>query len=196
MHGAGRKDAGPAMIAAAVLVLVFTAGCTSVPSSPPAGKTTEPGTPADQLQSWMDVPLTDLQGRGIFTVRSLSVQPVLVVVVSESCPSCVILLERQLDEISRLYRVQKGIVTVVVLDLDPGPGPGFVAAHPGALNFTGYTARIPTKEADDLLQTFGPFAVDTAQVPVILVCPGRDGQLLPPGVKTEPVLNTTIISRC
>lgn len=150
--------------------------------------------PGEHQPSWTDIPLTNLRGRGIFTIGVLTERPVLVAVVSESCPSCIILLRRQLDEIDRIPGVQNGTVTAVALDLDPAPGPGFVAARNAG--FTGLTARAPEMLSLQLLQELGPFAVDTTQVPVILVCPGRDALLLPRGVKTTETLAAAIAREC
>ncbi len=176
MQGAGRKDAVPAVFAAAVLIMiVLISGCTSLPSSRPAGLPEE--TPKDQQPSWTDIPLTDLRGHGIFTIGALSERPVLVAIVSESCPSCVILLRRQLEEIDGIPGVQNNTITAVALDLDPAFGPGFVTAQNAA--FTGRTARAPETLSLQLLQELGPFAVDPTQVPVILVCPGRDAVSFP-----------------
>ncbi len=171
------------VVAGLLLVLLFAAGCMH--------RAPEPATP------WVDVPLTDLEGNGSFTIRELSArQPVLVAVLSESCPSCIILLERQVDQISRLPQVENGTVTVLALDLDPPPGPGFVRAHRSSFSFAGFSARAPENLTLDLLDDLGPFAIDTPQIPVILVCPGHDGILLPRGVKTTAELSAAVAGRC
>lgn len=193
MHGTGRKVAVPLAFAAAVLVLLlFTSGCTAPFSSRPAESPEE--TPGEHQPSWTDIPLTDIRGRGIFTIGALSEHPVLVALVSESCPSCIILLRRQLEEIDGMPGVQNNTITAVALDLDPAFGPGFVAKQNAG--FTGLTARAPETLSLQLLQELGPFAVDPTQVPVILVCPGRDAVLLSRGVKTTATLAAAIIREC
>jgi hypothetical protein len=47
-----------------------------------------------------------------------------------------------------------------------------------------------------LLQSQGPFAIDTESIPVILVCPDGHEVLLPPGFKTMNALETILAKEC
>ena len=85
---------------------------------------------------------------------------------------------------------------VVALDLDPVGSAGFIEKHHNEFNFTGFTARSPDELTLNLLHTFGPFAVGTDAVPVILVCPDGRDLLLPVGVKTAEALNATLAKEC
>jgi len=53
---------------------------------------------------WKAFPLTDLQGKGTFSVNQFGGKPVLVPVLSEDCPACIILQSQQLAEIDRLSK--------------------------------------------------------------------------------------------
>lgn len=120
----------------------------------------------------------------------------LVTVQSVSCPPCIIQLNRQLAEIDRLPGVREGRIIVISLDLDPEGDAGFIASYHDQFNFTGYSARSPNDLSLNLFHTFGPFAVDPATVPVILVCPDGRDLLLSTGVKTAEMLNATLAKEC
>ena len=179
-----------------LLMMILSATCTgpSPSSSGPA-----PGIPAtgsDTNVSWKAFPLTDMQGKGNFSVDRFAGKPVLVPVLSEDCPTCIVLQSQQLAEIGRLPGVQERKIMVVALDLDPAGNAGFIEAHHTEFNFTGFTAYSPDELTQNLLHTFGPFAIDTDAVPVILVCPEGRELLLPAGVKTAEVLNATLVNTC
>ena len=146
--------------------------------------------------SWKETIMTDLQGRGNFSISGFSGKTVIVSVVSVSCPTCIIQLRRQLDGIGVLVNENPERIERVALDLDPEEGPGFVAAYGGPANFTGYSARSPPAMTLALLHRFGPFAIDPETIPVILVCPDGRDFLLPPGLKTPESLNETIAREC
>lgn len=179
-----------------VLVIILSAGCTG---SSPSLSGPAPGSPASGSQdnvSWKAFPLTDLQGKGNFSINEFAGKPVLVPILSEDCPTCIVLLNRQLAEIDRLPGVLGGKIVVVSLDLDLPGGPGFIASHRDLANVTGFAARSPDNLTLNLLHTFGPFAIDTDTVPVILVCPDGRDLLLPTGVKTTEVLDATLAQEC
>lgn len=146
--------------------------------------------------SWKEYSLPDVQGTGNFSVHQFAGKPVLVTVQSGACPSCTIQLIRQMEEIARLPEVREGTIIVVSLDLDPAGDAGFITPYRDRFNFTGYSAYSPDDLTLDLFHTFGPFAVDPAAVPVILVCPDGHDHLLPAGVKTAEVLNATLAQEC
>jgi hypothetical protein len=184
------------IVALPLLMMVLAAGCTG---SSPAASGPAPGPAAagpDINLSWKAFPLTDLQGKGNFSVNQFTGKPVLVPVLSEDCPTCIVLQSRQLAEIGRLPGVQEGKIMVVALDLDPAGSAGFIEKHHTEFTFTGFTARSPDDLTLDLLHTFGPFAVDTDAVPVILVCPDGHDLLLPAGVKTAEALNASLVKEC
>lgn len=122
--------------------------------------------------------------------------PVLVSVQSVSCPSCIILLSRQLDEIDQLPELHNGKVVIVSLDLDPAGDTNFLASRAGRSNFSGFAAHAPTDLTLNLFQTLGPFAVNTDTAPVILVCPDGHDLLFPPGVKTAESISATLAKEC
>ena len=126
----------------------------------------------------MEVPLTDLQGKGNFSIRSFAGKSVILLVVSDACPSCVVQLSREIDEIERVGEVQNRSITFVVLDIDPPGDQGFIVKYHDRFNFTGYTARSSEIMTLKLLKDLGPLAIDTEVVPVVLICP--DGQRGPP----------------
>lgn len=126
----------------------------------------------------------DLQGKGIFSLRSFGVKPVILLVVSDSCPSCINLLSREIGEIGQLPAVQDGTIPFVVLDIDPPGDPGYIAKYHSQSSFTGYTARASPAMTLQILNGLGPFAIDPQTVPVILICPGGHEVLLPPGFKS------------
>jgi hypothetical protein len=181
---------------ATLAVLLLSAGCTgsgpahAISSQTPVSEDPAPG------PSWNEVPLSDLSGRGNFSVGTFAGKIVLVPVVSVSCPGCIVQLRRQLDEIERLKQQHPGRIEAVSLDLDPEPGPGFMAAYDNPANFTGWSARSPPVMTMALLHRFGPFAIDTEATPVILVCPDGRDLLLPTGVKIAESLNDTITREC
>jgi hypothetical protein len=178
------------------LVFVLSSGCTSVLQSPPVIVTPSPAAVKDGDRSWMEVPLNDLQGKGNFSIRSFAGKTVILLVVSDACPSCVIQLSREIDEIERIPGVQDKSITVVALDIDQPGYSGFIAKYHDQFNFSGYTARLPEDMTLHLLQSQGPFAVDTESIPVILVCPGGEAILLPPGFKTTDTLETLRATEC
>jgi hypothetical protein len=179
-----------------LLALILSTGCTTpVPpqspdSRPSFGAVSENGT------SWMDMPVTDMKGECTLSIRKFSGKTVIVPVLSDSCSSCIVLLARQLDEIDRLPTLRKGEIVIIALDIDPPTGPGFVVSYHDTPAFTGYSARSPEEMTLDIFQRFGPFATDTAMVPVILVCPDGHDLLLPPGVKTAEMLDALIGKEC
>lgn len=184
------------ILAAIVISFVPAAGCTATaPAHLPTALTPASEDPGTGVL-WEDLPLSDLFGRGNFSIGMLADKPVLVPVDSVSCPSCIVQLRSQLDEIARLDRHHPGRIAVVSLDLDTDPGPGFMAAYGDPENFTGWSARSPPDLTLALLHRFGPFAIDTGTVPVILACPDRHDLLLPTGVKTAESLNETIAREC
>ena len=196
--GMGRTPAIPlftlAIPAAFIIALVIVAGCSGTAPASPA-VTTAP-VPHDQGsgQLWKETVLTDLQGRGNFSIGAFAGRTVIVRVVSDSCPTCIVQLQREIGEIDGLAQGNPGIV-VVSLDIDPDTGPGFMAGYGGA-DFSGYSARSPPELTLGLLHRFGPFAIDPETIPVILVCPGGKELLLPPGIKTGGSLNETIAREC
>jgi hypothetical protein len=193
MHNAGwTRTILPVLAGIALTALLLASCCTSPPG--PKENTALPQNSSGL--PWKETRLTDLQGHGTFSIQDLAGRPVLIPVLSDECPSCVVLLVRQLDEIEREPGVQNGSIAVVALDLGLPDGPGFIASHHGQSGFTGYTAHAPVGMTLLILNDLGPFAMDTNQVPVILVCPGREGTLLPPGLKNAAVLTTTIAREC
>lgn len=178
------------------LVFVLSSGCTSVLQSPPVIVTPSPAAVKDGDRSWMEVPLTDLQGKGNFSIRSFAGKTVILLVVSDACPSCVIQLSREIDEIERIPGVQDKSITVVALDIDQPGDSGFIAKYHDQFNFSGYTARSPEGMTLHLLQSLGPFAIDTESIPVILICPDGHEVLLPPGFKTMDALETILAKEC
>lgn len=179
-----------------LLMMIISAGCTGPSPAPPRPAPGSAAAGSDTNLSWKAFPLTDLQGKGNFSVNQFTGRPVLVPVLSEDCPTCIVLLGRQLAEIGRLPKVQEGKIMVVALDLDPSGSAGFIEKHHNEFNFTGFTARSPDTLTQNLFRTFGPFAVDTDAVPVILVCPDGRDLLLPAGVKTAEALNATLVKEC
>jgi hypothetical protein len=179
-----------------IFTLVLVAGCTgTAPPRTPAAQapvSEDPGTGS----SWKEVPLTDLSGQGNFSIGMFTGKTVLVPVVSVSCPTCIAGLRKQQDEIVRLKQQYPGRIAIVSLDLDPETGPGFLAAYGDPANFTGYSARSPPDLTLSLLHRFGPFAIDTGTLPVILVCQDGHDLLLPAGLKTAESLNKTIAGEC
>ena len=144
----------------------------------------------------MEVPLTDLQGKGNFSIRSFAGKTVILQVVSDACPSCVSQLSREIGEIQRIAGVQDKSITVVALDIDQPGDRGFIAKYHDQFNFSGYTARSPEGMTLQLLNSKGPFAVDTGSIPVILICPDGHEVLLPPGFKTTDALQTFRAKEC
>ena len=177
-------------------MLILSAGCTVPVSSPAPPVNASPEVVPDNGQAWKDIPLTDLQGKGNFSIASFAGKPVILPVVSDSCPPCVLLLSRQLREIDLLPGVQNGTIIVVALDLDPPLGPGFIVNYHDQFNFTGYSARSSPEMTNRLFDMYGIFAVETDAVPVILLCPDGRALLLPSGVKSAENLTTTIGQEC
>jgi hypothetical protein len=177
-------------------MVILSAGCTVPGQSPAPAIPAPPAVVPDNGQVWKDFPLMDLQGKGNFSITSFAGKTVLVPVVSDSCPPCVILLGRQLNEIDRLSGVQNGTIVVVALDLDPPLGPGFIANYHDQFNFTGYSARSSPDMTNRLFDTYGIFVVEADAVPVILVCPDGHALLLPAGVKSSEDLSTSLGQEC
>ena len=185
----------PAMTA--LLLLCFlSAGCTSVVQSPPVIASPASPTVTAGERSWTEMPLTDLQGKGIFSLRYFGVEPVILLVVSDSSPSCINLLNREIGEIGQLPAVRNGTVLFVVLDIDPPGDPGYIAKYHNQSSFTGYTARASPAIILQLLHSLGPFAIDPQTVPVILICPGGHEVLLPPGLKPASAFDILQSNEC
>jgi hypothetical protein len=121
---------------------------------------------------------------------------VIVPVVSVSCSTCTPQLNRQVAEAVDAARVGNGSVTVVVLDLDPADGPDFLTAYGARKTYSGWSARAPPAMTFEIFSRFGPFAVDTPSIPVILVCPDGRDLLLPPGLKDAAALSGMIAREC
>ena len=184
------------LVALLLLIMILFTGCSGPSSATQVPTTGSPVADSSTNLSWRDFPLTDLQGRGNFSVNHFAGNPELVPVLSEDCPTCIVLQSRQLAEIGRISGVQEGKITVIALDLDPAGSAGFIADHKNEFTFTGFTAHSPDDLTQNLLHTFGPFAIDTDAVPVILVCPDGHDLLLPAGVKTAEDLNATVAQEC
>ena len=176
-----------------LLVLILFSGCTSNVQPHPVTPTP---VSINDGQSWIDSPLEDLQGKGNFSIGSFAGKSVILLVVSDACPSCVIQLSREIGEIERLAGVQDRSITFVALDIDPPGNPGFIEKYHDQFSFSGYTARSSEAMTLKLLRDLGPFAIDTEVIPVILVCPGGDRILLPPGFKPTDTLNTLHTKEC
>ena len=176
-----------------LLVLILFSGCTSDVQPHPVTPTP---VSINNGQSWIDSPLEDLQGKGNFSIRSFAGKSVILLVVSDACPSCVVQLSREIGEIERLSGVQDKSITFVALDIDPPGDPGFIAKYHDQFSFSGYTARSPEAMTLKLLRDLGPFAIDTEVIPVILICPDGHGVLLPPGFKPADALDTFRTQEC
>jgi hypothetical protein len=177
-----------------LLVLILFSGCTSNIQPRPATPT--PVSLNNGDLSWIDTSLEDLQGKGNFSIGSFAGKSVIVLVVSDACPTCVIQLSREIGEIERLAGVQDRSIMFVALDIDPPGNPGFIEKYHDQFSFSGYTARSSEAMTLKLLRDLGPFAIDTEVIPVILVCPGGDRILLPPGFKPTDTLNTLHTKEC
>lgn len=177
-----------------ILILILSSGCTNTFEPLPTLIQPTPASGTDVDRSWMDIPLTDLQGKGNFSIGSFTGRSVILPVVSDACPSCVRQLSWQIGEIERLDGVQDKSITVLVLDIDPPGDPGFIAKYHD--NFTGYTARSSDDMTLHLLRDFGVFAVDTATNPVVLICPDGHAVLLPPGPKAADSIETFRTKEC
>jgi len=177
----------------ALIALLLTAGCTG---PAPAPQQDQPVTTAQSGAAWKDTPLTDLAGRGNFTISGFAGTPVIVPVVSVACATCIPLLNRQVKEARRAAGPAGNRTELVVLDLDTPGGPDFLAAYGGRQEFTGWSARAPEAMALQVFNRFGPFSIDTQAVPVILVCPDGRDLLLPPGLKTADKIRESIGTEC
>jgi cytochrome oxidase Cu insertion factor (SCO1/SenC/PrrC family) len=190
-----RSAACHLLILAIIAALLLLTGCTTAPESPAPQSEQTSSTPAGT--PWKDTPLTDLGGRGNFTISSFAGKTVIVPLVSVSCATCIPQLNRQIEEAASIARADNGNRTeVIVLDLDPAAGPDFLTAYGGKKIFAGWSARIPQDMALQVFHRFGPFAVDTQAIPVILVCPDGHDLLLRPGLKTARDLDRAIAAEC
>jgi hypothetical protein len=190
-----RPAAGLLLLLAIIAALFLTAGCTTAPVFPSSQSGHSPPTLADA--AWKDTPLTDIGGRGNFTISGFAGKTVIVPLVSVSCPTCIPQLNRQIEEAVSITRADGGNGTaVVVLDIDPAAGPDFLTAYGGRKTFAGFSARAPPEMISQVFYRFGPFAVDTQAIPVILVCPDGRDLLLPPGLKTADDLDRAIAAEC
>ncbi|PKG31628.1 hypothetical protein [Methanoregula sp.] len=176
-----------------LIALLLAAGCTTsqpfTPDQTGALTVTQPGT------AWKDIQLTDLGGRGNFSISSFAGRAVIVPVVSISCASCIPQLNRQVAEAATVS-IPGTSTEVVVLDMDPADGPDFLTAYGGRSAFPGWSARAPEDMAMQLFRRFGPFVIDTTALPVIIVCPDGRDLLLPPGPKDAAFLNRSIVQGC
>lgn len=179
-----------------VLAGLISAGCAGPHQSRQDIVSPAPGSGVPDARSWKEYPLLDHSGKGNFSIHMFTGTPVLVSVQSVSCPSCIVLLRRQLDEIDRFLKLHNGKIVVVSLNLDPAGDADGITSYAGHFNFSGYAASSPTGLTLDLYQALGPFAVDTDTAPVILVCPDGHDLLLPPGLKTAETLNATLAEAC
>ncbi|MDP3563065.1 MAG: hypothetical protein Q8R70_01105 [Methanoregula sp.] len=184
------------LLALVVLPFLFASGCTDSPVSPSSRQSPQVTTAAVPGASWKETVLPDLQGRGDVSISRFAGKIVMVPIVSASCPSCIVQLNRQLAEIDRLYRKNPEQIVIISLDIDPDYGPSFITAYGEPAGFAGYTARSPPDMTLQLFHRFGPFAMDTDSIPVILVCPNGHDLLLPPGVKTAESLSESIAREC
>jgi hypothetical protein len=116
--------------------------------------------------------------------------------VSVSCATCIPQLNRQIDEAGNSTRHGAYRTEVIVLDMDPAAGPDFLSAYGGRKTFAGWSARVPPDTVSQIFRRFGPFAIDTQAIPVILVCPDGRDLLLPPGLKTAGDLDRAIAAEC
>jgi hypothetical protein len=173
--------------------LLLAAGCTGPASSPQQSAISPTESPS---AAWKETPLTDLAGRGNFTISGFAGKTVIVPVVSVACATCIPQLNRQVAEAGNVTGPGGSRRELVVLDLDPAPGPDFLTAYGGRTGFTGWSARAPQEMTLQIFHRFGPFAVDTQAIPVILVCPDGRDLLLPPGLKTADELDRAIASEC
>ena len=146
--------------------------------------------------SWIDTSLEDLQGKGNFSIGSFAGKSVIVSLYRMHAQPASFSAYREIGEIERLAGVQDRSITFVALDIDPPGNPGFIEKYHDQFSFSGYTARSSEAMTLKLLRDLGPFAIDTEVIPVILVCPGGDRILLPPGFKPTETLNTLHTKEC
>ena len=139
------------------------------------------------------MPLTDLQGKGIFSLRSFEVKLVILQGVSDSCPSCINLLS---GEIEQLPAVRNGTIPFVILDTDPPGDPVYIAKYSSQSSFTGYTARASPETTLQMLQNLGLFAIDPQTASVIHFCPGGHEVLLPPDLKPAGAFDILQSNEC
>jgi len=184
------------LLAIILFSLIFASGCTDIPASTSPQQIQQVPSGSSGSASWKETVLSDVQGQGNFSISRFAGKTVIVPVVSISCPSCIVLLSRQLDEINQFERQNPNRIVVISLDIDTDRGPDFIATYGDPVNFTGYSARSPSDMTLQLFHQFGPFAIDTDSIPVILVCPDGHDLLLPPGVKTAEKLNESISQEC
>jgi cytochrome oxidase Cu insertion factor (SCO1/SenC/PrrC family) len=186
----------PAITVIILTALILIAGCASTaPAQSTAPQTPLPEDPNPGL-SWKDTVLQDQLGRGTISISGFAGRSVIVPVVSVSCSSCIVQLVRQLEEIDRLARNNPNRIVVVSLDIDPDAGPGFIRTYADSGIFSGYAVRSPQEMTLQIFNRFGPFAVDSPTIPVIIICPDGRDFLLPPGLKTAEILNETITREC
>ena len=176
--------------------IILASGCSGLRPTSDGPSTTASPAVSPGNASWKDYPLTDVTGKGNFSVSSFPRVTVLVPVLSASCPACTILLNQQLNEIDLLNKNRNGSVVVVALDIDPASWPDYITSYHSQFNFSGYRARSPVELTLTLFNTYGPFAIDPTSVPVILVCPDGHDLLLPAGVKTAATLDTLLTKEC
>lgn len=174
-----------------LILLVLVSGCMS-PAQPRQVVTQVPG----NEQSWMDMPLSSVQGSGNITIGSFAGKPVIVLIVSDSCPSCISLLSWQIDEIGKLRGVQDKKIVFVALDIDQPGDRGFIEKYHDRFTFTGYSVRSTEEVSLSLLRSLGVFAVDPTTDPVILVCPDGSAVLLSPGPKPAETLEKNLAETC
>jgi cytochrome oxidase Cu insertion factor (SCO1/SenC/PrrC family) len=186
----------PAIIVIILIAFIFAAGCAATaPARSTATQNPAPEAPTLGL-SWKDALLTDQLGRSNVSISGFAGKTVIIPVVSVSCSGCIVQLVRQLGEIDRLARNSSGRIVVVSFDLDPDAGPGFIRTYADSGIFSGYAIRLPEEMTLQIFNRFGPFAVDTQAIPVIIVCPDGRDFLLPPGLKTAEILNETLTREC
>ena len=177
-----------------IILVLVSSGCTSTVQPPPVTGTS-PVSLTDDNRSWKEVSLTELQGKGNFSIGSFAGKSVILLVVSDACPTCVSQLSREIGEIELLPGVKDKSIVFVVLDIDPPADQGFIAKYDQS-DFTGFTARSSEDMTLQLLHSLGPFAIDTEVIPVILICPDGHDVLLPPGFKSTDKLDTLHIQEC
>jgi len=141
-----------------------------------------------KVPDWKNIELTDVNSEETYTIGKFNV-PVFVESFAIWCPTCT----RQQKEFKKFHESNPEIISIT-LDTDPNEDATAVKQHAEINSFDWRYSVSPADLTQGLIDEFGLGVVNAPAVPVILICPGKEVQLLGRGVKDQADLAVAVAS--
>jgi len=138
---------------------------------------------------WKDIELENVLTGEKLTISSID-KPILLETFAVWCPTC----RKQQDKVKELHEELGDAVISISLDTDPNEDAQQIIDHATRNGFDWFFAISPEDMTRALIDEFGITIVNAPSAPIILLCPGKQGRLLPSGVKSAQELKEAVES--